>query len=84
MAYQMQMPYGVAYVMAPGGAAVPVAALPTGIVAVPTYAPGFVPANPAAYAAFQAVDTDKSGSIEWKELGAALGSSFIDPNFPGA
>jgi hypothetical protein len=75
MAYQL--PYGaaVAYIAIPGAGAamgIPIAAVPS-----------FTPANPAAYAAFQSVDTDRSGSIDWKELRTSLGSSFGDANFPG-
>jgi Ca2+-binding EF-hand superfamily protein len=36
------------------------------------YTPGFAPANPAAFAMFQAVDADRSGSISFRELHAAL------------
>jgi hypothetical protein len=77
MAYQL--PYGaaVAYIAIPGAAGGAAMGIPIAAV------PSFTPANPAAYAAFQSVDTDRSGSIDWKELRTSLGSSFGDANFPG-
>ena len=77
MAYQMVEPVAAAVAAAVAGA---VAA----VISNNPHAADFVPQNHAAYEAFVAVDTDKSGAIEWNELQDAL-KAFAEPGrkFPG-